>query len=225
VGKRKIGGKALTAGVIVADRPRPGERPSGATRTTRSKKKPVPIQVVRGEPAIAPPLEPSSRTTRVATETGPVILAELRGLRDLVQRLAPPDPAPGRLAFADDSDWALEGAVDSLRRLLSELIERRMESVVAELVAIRGEALALPAVARGKGGIIERMEEMLASLGAVRFDAEPMALLDPLIHTIASERYEEGVPDGVILETVRPGYRSARRVVLCKAAVVVNRRN
>jgi len=192
VGKRKIGGKALTAGVIVADRPRPGERPSGAARTTRSSKKPVPIQVLRGEPSSLPSLEPPSRTTPVAADPGTAIL---------------------------------EGAVDSLRRLLSELLERRMESVVSDLVAIRGEALALPAVARGPGGIVERLEEMLTSLGAVRFDAEPMALLDPLIHAIASERYEEGVPDGVILETVRPGYRSARRVVLCKAAVVVNRRN
>ena len=191
MGKRKIGGKALTAGVIVADRARPGERPSGAARTIRSSKKPVSIQVVRGEPSSAP-LEPPSSTAPLAPDPGAAIL---------------------------------EGAVDSLRRLLSELIERRMESVVSDLVAIRAEALALPVVARGQAGIVERLEEMLTSLGAVRFDAEPMALLDPLIHTIASERYEEGVPDGVILETVRPGYRSARRIVLCKAAVVVNRRN
>ncbi len=30
--------------------------------------------------------------------------------------------------------------------------------------------------------------------------------------------------DSVIVETVRPGYRSARGLVLCKAAVAVNRR-
>lgn len=120
-----------------------------------------------------------------------------------------------------DGDAAVEESVDSLRRLLSELIERRMESVVKDLVDARHEAAAAPDGALAR--VVKRLDALLDNLGAVRFDAEPMDLVDPLIHMVVNERHDAAAPDGVVLATVQPGYRSARGLVLCKASVTVNR--
>ncbi len=146
------------------------------------------------------------------------ILTEIRGIRDLVR----PQPRTARAGAAPSTDLALESSVDSLRRLLSELIEQQMETVVADLVEIRDRAVALGS---GNGtDLIGRLDDLLENLGAVRFDAEPMDLVDPLIHTIVDERQRTDAPEGVIVETVRPGFRTARGAILCKAAVAVNRK-
>ena len=50
-----------------------------------------------------------------------------------------------------------------------------------------------------------------------------MDFVDPLIHVVVEERRVDSAPDGVVLETLRPGYRTARGLVVCKAAVAVNR--
>ncbi len=81
--------------------------------------------------------------------------------------------------------------------------------------------LSTDGVARGG----DRLERLLNSLGASRFTAEPMDFVDPLIHVVVEERRDDGTPDGVVIETVRPGYRTARGAVVSKAAVVVNRRS
>jgi hypothetical protein len=39
---------------------------------------------------------------------------------------------------------------------------------------------------------------------------------------VIEERRAPGVPRGVIVEAVRPGFRSGRGLVLCKAAVAVS---
>lgn len=141
------------------------------------------------------------------------ILTQLRSVHQMLERLAAPPPL---------TDTALEASVDSLRRLLSELIEQRMESVVRDLVDVRQQAANLPAQSGAR--IIERLDQILDDLGAVRFDAEPMDVVDPLIHVVVDARHQPDAPDGVILDTRRPGYRTARGMVACKAAVVVNHR-
>jgi molecular chaperone GrpE (heat shock protein) len=116
----------------------------------------------------------------------------------------------------------LEDSVDSLRRLLSELIEQRMEGVVQQLADIRREASSLS----GKEGarLAARLDDLLESLGAERFEAETMDVVDPLIHVVVAERRQEDAPDGVIVETVRPGFRTSSGRVICKAAVAVSQR-
>jgi hypothetical protein len=165
--------------------------------------------------------KPASTAPRVdiaASEPGlQAIFGEIRTVKQMVEKLVTPFGSDGSRA-----DAALESSVDSLRRLLSELIEQRMEAVVRDLVDIRRQAAA---VAQRKGtGIIERLDQVLESLGAIPFEAEPMDAVDPLIHAVTGERQQADAPDGVILETVRPGFRTARGVVVCKAAVAVNRR-
>lgn len=122
---------------------------------------------------------------------------------------APPARSPEAL---------LDGAVDSLRRLLSELVEGRLESVARELAELRREAAAGAERAR----LLELVDDLLERLGAVRFSAESLDVVDPLIHTVVEERRSAGVPRGVIIEGVRPGFRSGRGLVLCKAAVAVS---
>jgi molecular chaperone GrpE (heat shock protein) len=141
------------------------------------------------------------------------VLDELRGVKRLIEQLVAP-PA--------ESDTGLDGSVDSLRRLLSELMERRMESVIKDIVEIRREAASVATADSQR--IIARLEELLERLGAVRFEAEPLELVDPLIHVVVDERQEANVPEGLILETLRPGYRTARGLVVSKAAVAVNQR-
>ncbi len=153
-----------------------------------------------------------------ASEAAPPPLAEqiLRELRTIRAALAPRDHGPA------DEEGGLGPAVDSMRRLLSELLERNHETVLRDLVAIR---LALadsrhpdPAVALG------RVDQLMDRLGAIEFSAQKLEFVDPAIHEIKGERHEAGLPDGVVAESLRPGFRSASGVVLAKAWVAVNRR-
>jgi molecular chaperone GrpE (heat shock protein) len=112
----------------------------------------------------------------------------------------------------------LDGAVDSLRRLLGQLLEQRLESVARDVAEVRRE------VAGGADGerVLALLDGLLHALGASRFTAEPLDVVDPLIHAVVEERRADGVPAGVILEAVRPGFRSGRGLVLAKAAVTVS---
>jgi len=188
--------------------PAAGEAPGLTHRTAAVAEGPAPA--VR-PPAAAAAAEPSGIQGMLEARFQ-ALLGELQGLKKMVQPLVAPPPR--------GSDATLENSVDSLRRLLSELIELRMEAVVRGLVDVRREV-------DGDGTrerALARLDELLHGLGAVRFAAEAMDVVDPLIHVVVSERRVDGCPDGVIVETVRPGYRSARGLVLCKAAVAVNRR-
>ena len=129
----------------------------------------------------------------------------------------------GASAAPVSADPGLESAVDSLRRLLSELLEKRQESIMGELVGIRHE-LAVPDPARAAAAS-GRLDKLLEQMGATRFEARPMEYMDPLIHRAVAERGQADLPDGVVVETVCPGYRSARGVILAKAGVAVNRRS
>jgi hypothetical protein len=128
----------------------------------------------------------------------------------------PPEPAPPLVAPPIEA--LLDGAVDSFRRMLGDLLEQRLESVAREVAEVRR------AVAGGADGerVLALLDDLLHALGATRFTAEPLDVVDPLIHAVVQERRADGVPSGVILEAVRPGFRSGRGLVLAKAAVTVS---
>jgi hypothetical protein len=215
--KKVITGKPESAADVAR-----GTTPAPAT------KKPAPRRTtVARKSAGAPSAAPTAARTREPQATADtdaireVIEAKFEVLRDaihgvtaMVERLAPPTRS---------ADVAVDASVDALRRVLSDLIEQRTESVVTELVDVRRDAAS--GAAEGGARIVERLDHLLADLGAVRFDAEAMDAVDPLIHVVVEERQQADAPDGVILETLRPGYRTARGMVVCKAAVVVNRRS
>jgi molecular chaperone GrpE (heat shock protein) len=129
---------------------------------------------------------------------------------------------PPRAGVADDADAELESAVDSMRRLFCEFIERRTDSLLAEVGSIR-EAVASP---RGMDPavVLDRFDALLDRFGAVRFTAERLDFIDPAIHEVAAERNLVDLPDGVIVETLRPGLRSSSGAVVWKARVAINRK-
>ncbi len=207
--------KAASASPVPSSDPQKARAIAAAVRSATRKRVPRP----RSQPGAAP--TPDVAALRDAIEPQlQAMMTEVRSIRDLVQ--PPTKPRAARPGSGPRADLALESSVDSLRRLLSELIEQRMEAVVTDLVDIRDRAVALGG---GDGtDLVGRLDDLLENLGAVRFAAEPMDIVDPLIHTVIDERHQTDAPDGVIVETVRPGFRTARGVVLCKAAVAVNRR-
>ncbi len=121
-------------------------------------------------------------------------------------------------AAARSGEPLLDGAVDAVRRVLSELLEGRVESVAHDLAALRREA----ASGAEPDRLLGLIDDLLERLGAVRFSAEALDVVDPLIHSVVEERHAAGVPRGVIVAAVRPGFRSGRGLVLCKAAVAVS---
>jgi hypothetical protein len=133
-------------------------------------------------------------------------------------RAARPPGEHATPAVAPPADATLDGAVDSLRRLLGELVERRLEAVAREVAEVRRVVAAGADAERVLGAI----DELLHGLGALRFSAEPMDVVDPLIHAVVEERRAADVPAGVILEAMRPGFRSGRGLVLARAAVAVS---
>ena len=226
---------AAPQGLRAAAKPQssPPQRPTGAPATataSESKKATIPEPLAAAPQGLQAAAKPQSfplqrptgapATTTAAEPKLDTILAELRGVRETVQKMrTAPKPVAAAAPLTGDSE--LEASVDSLRRLLSELIEQRMESVVRDLADVRR----LAATGDGsRGPIVERLDQVLDKLGAIQFHGEPMDIVDPLIHEVAAERRGNDVPDGVILHTLRPGYRTARGAVVCKAAVAINRR-
>jgi molecular chaperone GrpE (heat shock protein) len=140
------------------------------------------------------------------------IRAELASVRRTLEKLAASPVAP---------DASLESSVDSLRRLLSELIESRLEPVIAQVAAIRDQVVSAPRASEA----LERIEALLADLGALRFEAKRLDYFDPLIHQAVAERRDAAAPAGAVLETLLPGYRTGRGHIVAKARVAVNRKD
>lgn len=168
---------------------------------------------VRREPPAAdartakPPI-PTGQAPEAATQK---ILAELASLRQMVEKICAPPPS---------ADASLESSVDSMRRLLTELLESRMEPMIVEIAAIRSLAAS---GSKGKTrSVVDRLDLLLNDLGAVRFEARRLDYFDPLIHQVIAERHDADAPDRVILETVVPGYRTGRGQVVAKAGVTIN---
>ena len=109
--------------------------------------------------------------------------------------------------------------VDALRRVLNDLMEARMNDVIRELVTIRNTA-----ASENAQRVAEQMDTLLADLGAMKFEAERLEHVDPLIHSVTREVCNAHLPDGVIAETIRPGFHTGRGIVVAKALVAVNRR-
>lgn len=147
-----------------------------------------------------------------STESGGELTQILKELQAIRAGLAPaPAPKP-------TNGDPLEHSVDSMRRLLSELLSQHNEWILGRLVSLREDALDAPKV-------LEGLDELLGELGAIRFGAESLDFVDPLVHTVVEERADESVSEGVILETVRPGYRTGNGAVLVRANVAISRRN
>lgn len=160
------------------------------------------------KPAAKPVATPAAPAPQPPAPELKAIRDDLAAMRRMLEQLTAP---------AAGDDPSLESGVDSMRRLLSDLMDARMDSVIAGVAALRASAA-------DPKGLAERVDTLLEELGAVRFEAERLDFVDPLIHQVVAERRDDAAPEGVVLATVTPGYRTGRGRIVCKAGVVVNRR-
>jgi hypothetical protein len=172
--------------------------------TVKRPAKPVPpTRAAVASVAVTPPAAKSEAATIES------LRADIAGLRSVVEKSLSP-VASGAM-----------DEVDALRRVLSYLFEARTEELVRDLVAVRHAAATL-----GEGGrnVTSQIDVLLANLGAVKFEAERLEHVDPLIHAITREVQDNTLDDAVIVEAIRPGFRTARGIVIAKALVAINRR-
>lgn len=108
--------------------------------------------------------------------------------------------------------------VDAIRRVLADIIENRTIIFLQKLASIRQ---AIPSQSRD---VLDRIDALMEDMGAITFEAERLEHLDPVIHNVGREVQDGNLPDGVIVETLHPGCRTARGQVLTKALVSINRR-
>ncbi len=179
-------------------------RPSPATKTRRAASK-------RPAPVIRPAIKrdaPSVSGARSASTPGTQALCkEIALLRESVSALV------GRSQIGVTAD-----EVSALRRVLADILESRMLTVLQKLAAIRH------AVPLDASEVVGRMDALLDELGAVSFTAERMEHLDPVIHEVGREVRDGHLPDGVIAATLRPGWRTANGQILARCLVSLNRR-
>lgn len=144
------------------------------------------------------------------------ILEEVRALRTAVFEALP------RRSPVADADGDLEVEMDSMRRLLSEWMERRTDQFLEELAAIR-DVISDPDRMDPAAGL-RLIDDLVDRLGASQFTVENLDFVDPAIHEIVAERKLANVPDGAVVETLRPGLRGVGGRLVRKARVAVNRR-
>jgi hypothetical protein len=109
--------------------------------------------------------------------------------------------------------------VNAIRRVLTDILENRSILFLQKLASIR------QVVPLSSRDILDRIDALMEDMGAITFDAERLEHLDPVIHSVGREVSDPQLPDGVIVETLHPGCRTARGQVLTKARVSINRRD
>lgn len=135
------------------------------------------------------------------------LVKELATLRATVEKQLVTPPVAGPM-----------DEVDAIRRLMADIIENRNSVFLQKLALIRHAA---PPQSRD---LLERIDALMEDMGAIPFEAERLEHLDPVIHNVAREVQDPLLPDGVIAETLQPGFRAARGRILAKALVSINRR-
>jgi hypothetical protein len=185
------------------------KRPASVPRPTAAKSVKPPIAkskpVAKTKPA--PAAKPASPD--LISE----LLAEFRAHRARVETTPIPSPRTALL---------LDQSAETIRRMLGDLIEQRMESVIEQLVQLRLDLES--ASTAGLTRIIQSMDRVLDDLGATRFDAEILDYFDPLIHLVVEERTNPTEPEGTVAATLRPGFKTSRGRVVAKARVAVHRK-
>lgn len=185
-----------------------------------NKKASVAVKPAVKRPAKKPSAKPAIKKAAPATVNPAPVKATDEALESLRQEVTALRAQLSR-HMAPVTTGTLE-EVDALRRVLNDVMEARMNDVIRELVGIRNTA----AAAGGNASrVTEHMDTLLADLGAMKFEAERLEHVDPLIHTVTREVTDAHLPDGVIVETIRPGFHTGHGIVVAKALVAVNRRS
>lgn len=150
--------------------------------------------------------KPAAKITTSPQSPINALIKELSTLRTTIEKQSPLPPS-------NSSD-----EVDAIRRVLGDIIENRSTGFLQKLAAIRQS---IPPQALDT---LDRIDVLMKEMGAIAFDAERLEHLDPVIHIVGREVQDPKLPEGVIVETLHSGCRTARGQVLTKAIVSINRR-
>ena len=137
------------------------------------------------------------------------------------------EPAPGVV-----ESTPLDRATAAFRKLVTDVVNAQLEQVLVPLIAIRceldrhrqmqasedGELLEL--LARTVAGL----DDVLSSMGIVRYEVQPGEPFDSLIHMAVDEVHQPEMEDGRIAQVLQAGFKWAQGRVIAPARVVVNRR-
>lgn len=191
------------------------KRPASVPRPTAAKSVKPPI--AKSKPVAKTKPVANAKPAPAAKSASPdlisELLAEFRAHRARVETTPIPSPRTALL---------LDQSAETIRRMLGDLIEQRMESVIEQLVQLRLDLES--ASTAGLTRIIQSMDRVLDDLGATRFDAEILDYFDPLIHLVVEERTNPTEPEGTVAATLRPGFKTSRGRVVAKARVAVHRK-
>ncbi|MDR1508996.1 MAG: nucleotide exchange factor GrpE [Synergistaceae bacterium] len=120
---------------------------------------------------------------------------------------------------------ALESLFENQKAELSMLRGIRNESKALNTLMAFAESFALWCQSQQNSPELRVLRAKLAAL-TDHFDlkilAENGVPFDPSLHEACAVRFDPNVPDGYVLETVRPGFLSGGEILRC-ASVVVNR--
>lgn len=170
------------------------------------------------------------------------LLEVSKSIRDLLARGAPePSPPKAKPSKAPPAP-EVDDLTASVRRAMSEAIDRRLEEAIAPTVSLynrlREEEQALAkepssfSVKETRAILSEaatELEKILRLLGGDFIRPKAGEFYDPIIHLAVGEATSKspgnaGSGATVVAELVSPGYKSARGKVICPAKVIVEKR-
>ena len=126
----------------------------------------------------------------------------------------------------------LDRATAMFQRLLNDVVDEHLSDMLPTLVALRCEMADRAGDAQAadshdddffeRGG--DMLDQVLSSAHVGRFDARQGEAFDSLIHLAIGETGQDDLADGMVAESVRPGFRASDGKVIAPARVKVNRR-
>jgi molecular chaperone GrpE len=164
--------------------------------TEKGQDPPGPPEAAAGAPASPPPPPPPADVEQLAAERDRLNDQFLRAKAELANVL--------KRAEREREQAALRVRRDFVKALLPALDALEL--------AIKHGAEGSPALLDGLKAARDALAKALASQGAERIPAEPGQGFDPDLHHVQGAVERAEVPDGTILEEIRPGYRVGKLV-------------
>jgi hypothetical protein len=189
------------------------QRPTRSAVPAATKKKETRPKA-RRRPTAAKAPAPVQETPAELPGFAQEILKELRTLQAAVLP---------KVRASRGNDDGLDSATTSIRRLLSDYLERDHETLLHDLVLAR-QSLTDPQRLDPAAALV-LVDRLIKRLGGLEFSARELDFVDPAIHEIKAERCLERLPDEVVAESLRPGIRSRNGAVIAKAWIAINRRS
>lgn len=172
----------------------------------------------KAEATIAAAIESLNTQMNAAVTTLTELAVAHRGPKEAVER-----PLP------------LDRATATFQRLVTEVVDDQLATLLPPIVTLRNdlELRGTEAAPSGRGqddwkeflaNSVEMLDQTLVQIGVAKYDPHAGVPFDSLIHLAVGETRRDDLPEGVVSESLQPGFRTARGKVISLAHVKVNRR-